>query len=278
MVIIKWFKPIMPLQRYISRIWAFENPSGIPYDDAKLVAPNGCMKLIVPYKKKVASHIGKMVTAYSPLSCIIVGQQTNPVRIESEAGGGTIGIEFKTSGAGYFFKDRLDLFTNQVSSIQEAWESSGIRMQDQLSNIESIEAKVAFLQKYLIGRFKENRTNQVVDYAIKKIVTSSGFVSISDLSEDIGYSRQHVTRLFKERVGVSPKEIARIVRFQQFYRRINSKAEFNFDDLYDYYYDQSHFIKEFQNFVGYFPHEYSKIKNDFGKIFYGNDKNVPFLQ
>jgi AraC-like DNA-binding protein len=274
---IQLFNPIEPLRKHISMIWAFESPEGIPPEDARLIAPNGCMKLIVPYRKRVTSHIGKSINDHTPLSCIIVGQMLYPVNIESEAGGGTIGIEFKASSATYFFRSRLDQYTDQVCSTQEVWETSGARMQEQLSNIETIAGKVEFLQRYLLRRIQSEYSNKIVEYAVSKIVVSAGFVSISELSEDIGYSRQHLSRLFSEYVGVSPKEFARIARFQQFYSRINTASTYELpDDLYDHYYDQSHFIKEFQRFLGYTPGDYRKIRNDFGKLFY--IKDVPFLQ
>lgn len=274
---IQLFNPIEPLQQHISLIWAFENPEGIPPEDARLIAPNGCMKFIFPYKKRVTSYIGDSINAHTPHSCIIVGQMRNPVNIASESGGGTIGIEFKASAAVQFFKSRLNVFTDQVLNIQDVWDTSGTLMQEQLSNIETVIGKVEFIQWYLLKQMETEYSNKIVEYAVSKIIASSGFVTIADLSEDVGYTRQHLSRLFAEYVGVSPKEFARIARFQQFYSRINTAATNEIhDDLYDYYYDQSHFIKEFQRFVGYTPGEYKKIRNDFGKLFY--IKDVPFLQ
>src|SRR4051794_16625416 len=125
---VQLFNPIEPLRKHISLIWAFESPEGIPRDDARLIAPNGCMKLIVPFKKRVSSHIGQSINIHAPGSCIIVGQMRNPVNIESEIGGGTIGIELNASAATYFFRPRLDQFTDQVWSTQEVWDSPGDRM------------------------------------------------------------------------------------------------------------------------------------------------------
>jgi hypothetical protein len=45
-------------------------------------------------------------------------------------------------------------------------------------------------------------------------------------------------------------------------------AGFSDDDLYDYYYDQAHFIKEFKRFTGYTPQRYAELGNEFGKAFY----------
>jgi AraC-like DNA-binding protein len=235
-------------------------------------------QLIVPYKKSVTSYIGNAVNPHQTMSGIIVGQMRHPVNIEAEPGGGTIGIEFKPSSAYLFFKTDLHTFTDQVWNSHDVWGSSGDRMKEQLGNIETVEGKVECLQNYLLGQVQDNYSNRVVDYVVKKIVNTSGFVSISRLSEDICYSRQHLTRLFSEYIGVSPKEFARIARFQQFYSRINAGADYEApDDLYDHYYDQSHYIKEFQKYVGYTPGEYKKIQNEFGKIFY-REKDVPFLQ
>lgn len=275
---IRIFKPILQLQRHIALIWAFENPEGIPPDDAKLIAPNGCMKLIIPYKKNVTSYIREAVNFHHPMSCFVVGQMRHPVNIETEPGGGTIGIEFNPSSAHLFFKTDLNTFTDQVCNSHDVWGSSGSRMKEHISNIKGVERKIEFLQYYLLRQILDSHSNKVVDYVVKKIIKSSGFVSISQLSEDTCYSRQHLTRLFSQKIGVSPKEFARISRFQQFYSRINTAANYEVpDDLYDHYYDQSHYIKEFQKYVGYTPSEYSKTRNDFGKIFYLH-KDVPFLQ
>ena len=40
------------------------------------------------------------------------------------------------------------------------------------------------------------------------------------------------------------------------------------NNLYTYYYDQSHFIKEFKRFTGFTPQKYHEIVNEFGRAFY----------
>jgi AraC-like DNA-binding protein len=38
------------------------------------------------------------------------------------------------------------------------------------------------------------------------------------------------------------------------------------EDLYDYYYDQAHFIKEFKGMTGYSPRQYTLgVSNEFGR-------------
>ena len=40
------------------------------------------------------------------------------------------------------------------------------------------------------------------------------------------------------------------------------------NDFYDFYYDQSHFMKEFKRFTGQSYSGFDSKTNDFGKLFY----------
>lgn len=275
---IRLFQPHALLEPHLSLIWAFESPDGIPDHDAKLIAPNGCMKLLVPYRKRVVSHILGNRNDHAEMSCIVAGQMRQPVRIDAEPGGGTIGFEFKPASARLFFQIGLHELTDGVHGGLEVWGQAGTRLVERLGQIDSLEAKVAYLQHFLCQRLQDRYEDPIASYAVRRIIRSSGFLPISELSDDTGYSRQHLTRTFTASVGLSPKQFARIVRFQQVYDRINAGADASIPlDIYDHYYDQSHFVKEFQAFTGVTPGEYMKLRNEFGKLFY-REKDVPFLQ
>ena len=81
-------------------------------------------------------------------------------------------------------------------------------------------------------------------------------------------SNQDYNVLFKEHVGLSPKVLAGIFRFQRFYRHWATGQSFDLlkNDLYDYYYDQAHFTKEFKKMTGYSPRRFSReVSNEFGR-------------
>jgi methylphosphotriester-DNA--protein-cysteine methyltransferase len=75
---------------------------------------------------------------------------------------------------------------------------------------------------------------------------------------------------FTEKLGISPKNLASIIRFKQYYETLcgNKQNRFTRNNFYNYYYDQSHFIKDFKRFTGLTPASLEKKINDFGKIFY----------
>jgi AraC-like DNA-binding protein len=75
--------------------------------------------------------------------------------------------------------------------------------------------------------------------------------------------------LFNRHVGLSPKVLAAIYRFQKFYRKWAQGLTYDAlkEELYDYYYDQAHFTKEFKRMTGYSPQKFTlQISNEFGRL------------
>jgi AraC-like DNA-binding protein len=91
---------------------------------------------------------------------------------------------------------------------------------------------------------------------------SIGGGSIDDAAVSAALSPRQLRRLCLERAGVSPKYLSRIVRFRKAVKRINAlrlnSAQPGWADLAADcgYYDQAHFIREFQEFTGYTPVRY----------------------
>ena len=75
---------------------------------------------------------------------------------------------------------------------------------------------------------------------------------------------------FTDKLGISPKNLSTIIRFKQYYNAVANNAELSFmkNDFYDFYYDRSHFMKEFKRFTGLSYSGFENKTNDFGKLFY----------
>jgi AraC-like DNA-binding protein len=96
-----------------------------------------------------------------------------------------------------------------------------------------------------------------VGAAWDRIEQSGGALAVEDLVEEIGYSRKHLAAAFKEHVGMPPKAMARLVRFQRALAALRSGRQQDLAQLaLDLgYYDQAHFTREFRDFSGLTPGE-----------------------
>jgi AraC-like DNA-binding protein len=92
------------------------------------------------------------------------------------------------------------------------------------------------------------------------IESAGGNVSIDQLARSVGYSRKHVTTCFRERFGLAPKPLARLVRFDRAVRLLRAGA--GRGSLAQVaaecgYFDQAHFIRDFRRYAGGTPGEYA---------------------
>ena len=92
---------------------------------------------------------------------------------------------------------------------------------------------------------------------MRRIEETGGAVEMRALARELGYSRKHVITLFRDHVGLPPKLLARIVRFDGLLRQLRTGAATSWADLaLDCgYYDQAHLVREVRRFTGLTPTE-----------------------
>jgi len=129
-----------------------------------------------------------------------------------------------------------------------------------------INLKFLIAEKYLIKKFsKKLIANPFIDFAVQKITNSPHQLTIEEVSRKVGYSQKHLIKIFKDNVGVTPKNFLKIIRFQKVIQDIGLLKKPNWTNiaLESGYYDQAHFINDFKEFSGFTPNEYLKKEFEF---------------
>lgn len=267
-IVFRTFTPHHLLQPYIGSIFAFETQRGLAKSKFSLIAPNGQIKLVIPYKNKMRSTIAGVEREHEADSCFVIGLSTQPAHIDCDQGYGNLCVEFKPGGAYRFIDHSLSELSNEIFDVDAIYNGLGRELQRHLSAIPDVEAKVIVLQQFLCNRLiLLEKSDCIADYAVQMIISSQGLIRVNDLCSDIGCSRRYIHTKFEEYIGLSPKEFICLVRFYQIYKNINL-APSNPFEIGESYYDQSHFIKEFKKFTGYTPGEYARQSNQLGTVFF----------
>ena len=149
---------------------------------------------------------------------------------------------------------------NQISAIQCFCKAEIHR---QLEQAESHHDRVQLLNKYFYGKLIKNRKQ---DLLINNIIQQNEInidSEILELPRKYNISQRHLERLFKTSLGISPKKLQRIIRFEKALQLLSNTA-YSQLTMISYqlnYTDQSHFIKDFRTFSGITPYQFVKEQN-----------------
>ncbi|WP_193311760.1 helix-turn-helix transcriptional regulator [Agriterribacter humi] len=260
------------LKSYIDKMWLFESSGKMPVEDLKLVVPNGRCKISIAFRNGIVASVnGKTFTSKED-NISLTGLVDVPVilDVEDDIITGTIVVEFNPRGAYRFFQVSLNDIKNQIHPLKDILGTVSQYLEVQISNVGTVSEKIDLLQKFLLKQLILTAQDLVFEYCVEKIVSSKGKVTVKELEKKTEYSSRWLNKKFAVNLGVSPKSLSTIIRFNQYYNAVanNNEMDFMQNAFYDYYYDQSHFLKEFKRFTGLSHSGFENTSNDFGKLFY----------
>jgi len=268
----KYFSVRPLLKNHIEKIWVLESSGKIPIEDLKIIVPNGRIKLIIPFRNGFYRLINGSyeISKEQQINFVGASDAVSIIDFDKDEPSGTIGIEFALSSAYKFFGFPQNEVRNKMFSIEDVLGLLGKNVQDKIIKCVTIEQKVELIQQFLIKLISKSDNDNIFDYCIDKIKSSTGRITINQLEKETGYTRRRLHMKFQEKIGISPKTLCSITRFTHVYQMLaNNPDEVLLNKtFYNLYYDQAHFIKEFRRFTGLPPSTFEKKINDFGKIFY----------
>ncbi|HEY4108041.1 AraC family transcriptional regulator [Puia sp.] len=270
------FKKIPPhpvLAPYIEKMWVFESSGRLPSDDMKLVVPNGNLKLTIAYSNGIIASVAATVFRAKEHSIMLTGLVDAPLTLDvaHDEKAGTIGIEFNPMGAYRFFQAGISTIKNQICGLGDLLDKTGQQLENRIADAPGVQQKITILQQFLIRQLAMHPVDPIFEFCTAAIQSTQGRITIGELEDKTGYSRRWLDMKFNEKLGASPKNLSSIIRFKNFYQAMldGNDTVVQKNNFYDYYYDQSHFIRSFRRFTGVTPKRLAAADNHFGKKFYG---------
>ena len=101
------------------------------------------------------------------------------------------------------------------------------------------------------------KENAVFNGTIHNILTNKGYIDVSKLAKEAFVSTKQLERLFHESVGITPKKLSNLIRYQFLWRDILCEPDFDvLSAVHKYgYTDQSHLLREFKRYHSMDIHE-----------------------
>lgn len=236
------FAPAPPLTGHVYCYWALQtNPSARAPLDYRIVA-DGCVDLFID-----CAGFDRLTVAGTAASATVVA---------IAPGAAYFGIRFLPGRFTRLFPLPLKELAGTMVACRDVWGSRLDEWQARLLAAGSTRARVRVADDFLVRRLAAPGApdDRRLVATLDTIYRHGGNLRL-DRHAAHGVSPRQLRRLFAHHVGISPKTFARVVRFQSALRDLRQAPASDWAQrCLDFgYYDQAHFIHEFNTFYGISP-------------------------
>jgi AraC-like DNA-binding protein len=247
------YAPSAALADAVEGIWFAE---GTVDHEREVVLPNGAVELIV----NIGAPQWVFGDALHPERrydrAWLAGVQRGPLVI-GDGGHGTrlVGVRFRPGGLSAWLGVPLCELTDRVLEIDElSWRWPAGSLRERLAAAEEPDARLALIDAALLEQ-RRGSVDPRVALALGELGRAHAERRLRVLAERLGTSQQTLIALFHRTVGVSPRKLARILRFHGVVEALRGErrvawaalaAEHGFSD-------QAHLAREVREFAGVSP-------------------------
>jgi AraC-like DNA-binding protein len=244
-------QPAEPLAQWIECFWILQGEIS-EFAQPERILPDGCMELILNFADRFCELRMDGTRERQP-QAFVVGQMECPMWIAPTGRVDLIGVRFQPWGAAPFLQLPLSELSGRVEELEAICLGAAGKAWEHVSGCGNSRSRIAWLEQALLREVRNwKRSDCVVECASRHVLRAGGVVSVSALAKESGLSIRQLERRFESQVGLGPKRLARIVRFQQVFRALENETNGGWADVAIEcgYYDQAHLIRDFQRYAG----------------------------
>jgi AraC-like DNA-binding protein len=194
-----------------------------------------------------------------PFDAFVAGMTDRPVATEFTGAAGGVQIDFTPLGARRILGLPMAELTGRIVAVEDLL---GAELVDRLRDARGWPERFAVLDAALLRRAAEGpEPAPEVAWSYARVAAAEGRLAVGALAAEVGWSRRHLTARWRRDVGLGPKALARILRFQRALRLLRAGHELA-DVAYDCgYADQPHLNREFRALGGATPREVAFVQD-----------------
>lgn len=251
-------RPGPALAPFVEHYWFVTSTPEAPVDLRVDVFVDARADLIfnfgAPYERSVIGGERRTIAASN-----LDAQRLQPIRIEQRGLVHTTGVRFHLGGLAPFARAALRPFTDRTVPPHEVLGEGARALEETLRPLlDDPDAQARALDAFFVDLLASAPPLDAFSRALALAVETRGAASVDAMAAAAGVSSRHLDRLFARHLGIPPKTLARVVRFQSALRALMQEPDGTLADVAASagYFDQAHFIKDFRKMTGGVPRGY----------------------
>lgn len=265
------FLPSPDLAGTVKYYWKMDDPNLNELHKKSQISPSGYPELIFQFGDPVIVDFNKNAKEAAPVA-MVAGQIAQSISLEFSSSINCFCVKLMPYALRSIFNIDSSEFTNRTTDMSNIIPSVYPGLYDQLQNSRKDLERIEIIENFLRRSLKKNKSC-VYPLSVHFIneINSHPYKSFQSIMDATSLSRRTLERKIKNEIGLSPKKLHRIVRFNKAYSAIKNNPGMRFQDVVFYYgyYDLSHFVNEFNEFSGSSPSQYFRNEDIFNPFFAG---------
>ena len=216
---------------------------------------SGIIPLIINLGAAYRVMPGGHVTGETRTS-FVAGLYETWVDVEGPLATTAIQVNLTPLGARSLLGVPMDALANRVVELEDLLGPGEHSLVEQLRNTVPWSARFELLETFLLRRLAvSSPTPAPIARAWGVLEASRGRVDLAALAGELGWSHRHFIARFRDHVGLPPRTVARILRFQRALDLLTRPEASSLGRiaLDAGYFDQSHLNRDFTGFAGRTP-------------------------
>jgi AraC-like DNA-binding protein len=252
------YRPASPLADYIEFIGDWRSPE-VDYWSRAL--PRGAVTVIfdVGQRQQLNFYAADGKTRLSVPPAFVTGSHTASYVSNIAADEPVMAVHFRPGGAFPFLGIPLGDLENAYVGVDQVWGREGRDLHERLIETSSTAGRFHILEEFLLSRPSSSVDRHPGVATAITAIEDNPSIRMADIRHQVGMATKRLIGLFRAEVGLSPKAYARVRRLQAALRLLSAgpvggariAAEVG-------YFDQAHFVRDFESFTGMTPTQYSQ--------------------
>jgi len=267
------FRPHSYLESLVKCYWTLEVPAQKD-SQRQLIIPDGCIEMIFILGDDIKRYTSENKFIIQPRE-MVLGQITEPFFVEPTGYVNSFAVRFYPYGFANFVPTPIKNLANKETPVALLFgEELSKELGQRIIHARDTQKRIEIVEDFLLRKLNDKATiDTIVKTTIDAILLTKGSTSINTILKDDLSKRRQLEREFIKEVGISPKQLGKVIRLQTALKMLlNRQSETLTKIAYESeYYDQAHFIKDFKEFTGTTPKEFLEDdKMILSSLFYKN--------